>query len=138
MFWRLEAQGEVMSGRFVEEVAGEQFALPDALGLLQRCRRTADSQISLLAPSDPVVLSNLLFPDTKIPTHSGNRVLFRGGNPVAALVRGTYQPLADATSEERAYFERCLNEASPKLQAYGRRPRDSKRRQLHAAQLIGG
>ncbi len=36
---RLEARGEIRGGRFVAGFAGEQFALPDAIGLLREIRR---------------------------------------------------------------------------------------------------
>lgn len=39
VYHRLEARGEIRGGRFVEAVAGEQFALPEALGLLREVRK---------------------------------------------------------------------------------------------------
>ena len=36
---RLEARGEIRGGRFVAGVSGEQFALPEAVGLLREVRR---------------------------------------------------------------------------------------------------
>jgi len=39
VLWRLEAQGEVLGGRFIEGVSGEQFALPEAAGLLREVAR---------------------------------------------------------------------------------------------------
>jgi ATP-dependent Lhr-like helicase len=39
VYWRLEARGEIRGGRFVERFAGEQFALPEAVGLLRELRR---------------------------------------------------------------------------------------------------
>ena len=41
---RLEARGEIRGGRFVAGLSGEQFALPEAIGLLREvraARRTA-------------------------------------------------------------------------------------------------
>jgi ATP-dependent Lhr-like helicase len=35
---RMESRGEIRGGRFVEAYLGEQFALPEALDLLRRCR----------------------------------------------------------------------------------------------------
>src|SRR5690606_18899888 len=36
---RLEARGEIRGGRFIAGFSGEQFALPDAVGLLRDARR---------------------------------------------------------------------------------------------------
>src|SRR5207253_4136694 len=38
-FHRLEARGEIRGGRFVSGLAGEQFALPEAIPLLREVRR---------------------------------------------------------------------------------------------------
>src|SRR5580704_11060281 len=39
IYRRLEARGEIRGGRFVAGFSGEQYALPEALGLLRRTRR---------------------------------------------------------------------------------------------------
>ena len=36
---RLEARGEIRGGRFVAGISGEQFALPEAVGLVRSIRR---------------------------------------------------------------------------------------------------
>ena len=37
VYRRLEARGEIRGGRFVAGFSGEQYALPDAIGLLREC-----------------------------------------------------------------------------------------------------
>src|SRR5206468_6935739 len=39
VYRRLEARGEIRGGRFVSGFSGEQFALPEAIGLLRETRR---------------------------------------------------------------------------------------------------
>jgi len=39
IYHRLEARGEIRGGRFVAGISGEQFALPDAVGMLRAIRR---------------------------------------------------------------------------------------------------
>ncbi|MGH8534846.1 MAG: Lhr family helicase, partial [Gammaproteobacteria bacterium] len=39
VYRRLEARGEIRGGRFVEAMSGEQYALPEAVGLLRETRR---------------------------------------------------------------------------------------------------
>src|SRR6185312_13768966 len=41
---RLEARGEIRGGRFVAGFTGEQYALPEAIGLLREARRKLQSQ----------------------------------------------------------------------------------------------
>ncbi len=40
VYRRLEARGEIRGGRFVAGFSGEQFALPDAVGLMREIRRS--------------------------------------------------------------------------------------------------
>src|SRR3982750_4035901 len=43
VFRRLEARGEIRGGRFVAGFSGEQFALPEAVGMLREIRRKPDA-----------------------------------------------------------------------------------------------
>src|SRR5262249_6170684 len=43
VFRRLEARGEIRGGRFVSGFSGEQFAVPEAVGMLREVRRSKDS-----------------------------------------------------------------------------------------------
>jgi ATP-dependent Lhr-like helicase len=53
VYRRLEARGEIRGGRFVAGFAGEQYALPEAVGLMREVRRQPASGewISLGAPT---------------------------------------------------------------------------------------
>ncbi len=54
---RLEARGEIRGGRFVAGFSGEQFALPDAVGLLRDARRKPnDGEFLSLSAADPLNL----------------------------------------------------------------------------------
>ena len=88
-FHRLEARGEIRGGRFVSGLAGEQFALPEAIPVLRQVRKQplAGELVSISA-SDPLNLAGSLLPGQKVPALSGNRLVFRDGLPAAALVAG--------------------------------------------------
>ena len=64
---RLEARGEVLGGRFVAGLSGEQFALPESLELLERVERSDDQASVTLAATDPLNLSGILLPGPRIP-----------------------------------------------------------------------
>ena len=86
---RLEARGEIRGGRFVAGVAGEQFALPEAIGLLREMRRRApDGAFISLSGADPLNLVGVLNPGARLPALTGSRVLYRDGLPLAMLVAG--------------------------------------------------
>jgi ATP-dependent Lhr-like helicase len=85
----LEARGEIRGGRFVAGMSGEQFALPEAVGLLRSVRRKelAETMICLCG-ADPLNLIGSVIPGSKVPALSGSRMLFRDGVPIATLVAG--------------------------------------------------
>jgi ATP-dependent helicase Lhr and Lhr-like helicase len=86
---RLEARGEIRGGRFVAGFSGEQFALPDAVGMLREVRRkeAAGAWVSV-SGADPLNLAGILTPGAKLAALTGNRLLYRDGLPVAFLAAG--------------------------------------------------
>ncbi|NQD78438.1 ATP-dependent DNA helicase, partial [Pseudomonas sp. CrR7] len=88
-YHRLEARGEIRGGRFIAGLAGEQFALPEAVGLLRQVRRREpDGALLVVSAADPLNLIGSLLPGAKVPAVSGNRLLYRDGVPVAMRVAG--------------------------------------------------
>jgi ATP-dependent Lhr-like helicase len=91
VFQRLEARGQVRGGRFVNGLAGEQFALPEAIPLLREVRRqTADGVFICVSATDPLNLAGTLLTGEKVPAVTGNRLLYRDGIVVATLVAGEF------------------------------------------------
>jgi ATP-dependent Lhr-like helicase len=105
VYRRLEAHGDIRGGRFVAGFSGEQFALPDAVGMLREVRRQppSDEWISL-SGADPLNLAGILTPGPKLAALTGNRLLYRAGLPVALLAGGEVQFLAtlDAATQWEA------------------------------------
>ena len=89
---RLESRGEVRGGRFVAGFSGEQFALPEAIGMLRATRRqdVTDQWVSV-SGADPLNLVGILTPGAKLPALAGNRLLYRDGIPTAVLAAGDTQ-----------------------------------------------
>ncbi|MGH8288369.1 MAG: DEAD/DEAH box helicase [Steroidobacteraceae bacterium] len=86
---RLEARGEIRGGRFVAGLSGEQFAAPEAVGLLREVRRRPrDSEWVSLSAADPLNLLGIVTPGPRLPALAGNRVLYRDGLPLATLAGG--------------------------------------------------
>ena len=81
---RMEARGEIRGGRFVDGFGGEQFALPDAVGLLRKQRNNPDYQAKIvISASDPLNLVGVILPGNRIPAQVGNRIIFTAGQAVA-------------------------------------------------------
>ncbi|MFJ2364890.1 DEAD/DEAH box helicase [Pseudomonas sp. NPDC087697] len=89
-FHRLEARGEIRGGRFVSGLAGEQFALPEAIPLLREVRRRPhDGSLIGVCGVDPLNLAGTLLPGNKVPALANNRLVYRDGLPAAAEIAGT-------------------------------------------------
>ena len=89
VYRRLEARGEIRGGRFVAGFAGEQFALPEAMGKLREIRREALTGTTVsLSGADPLNLLGILTPGPKLAALASNRLLYRDGVPLAVLASG--------------------------------------------------
>jgi len=102
VYHRLEARGEIRGGRFVAGMSGEQFALPEAVGLLRNVRKKEQTGVMIcICGSDPLNLLGGAMPGLKVPALTGSRILFRDGVPIATLVAGetTFLEQLDATTE---------------------------------------
>src|SRR5207244_5265961 len=99
---RLEARGEIRGGRFVAGFTGEQYAAPEAIGLLRDVRRrpTAQSYVSL-SGADPLNLVGILTPGPRLPSLSGNRVLYRDGVPIVLFAGGEVRFLEKLEGKEQ-------------------------------------
>jgi ATP-dependent Lhr-like helicase len=119
VYRRLEARGEIRGGRFVAGFSGEQYALPEAVGLLRKTRRdvSADQWVSLCG-ADPLNLTGILTPGPRLTALAGNRVVYRDGLPIAMLSGGNVQFLVALDSAEQWEAQkRLLRSPTPTLMA---------------------
>ncbi|HEX5888052.1 MAG TPA: DEAD/DEAH box helicase [Pyrinomonadaceae bacterium] len=125
IYHRLEARGEIRGGRFVAGISGEQFALPDAVGMLRAIRREGaqDSMISVSA-ADPLNLVGIIIPGNRITAHTSNRVLYHDGAPIAALESGETHFLVELSraTEWKAKAALVRKATRPELRSYLQRP----------------
>jgi ATP-dependent helicase Lhr and Lhr-like helicase len=123
IYRRLEARGEIRGGHFVSGVSGEQFALPEAIGLLRSLRKAKPSgELILLSAADPLNLIGVLTPGPRITAISANRLLLRDGVPVAALEAGQIISLNgdSGTSDQEIEQSLKVGKLSPALRRYYR------------------
>lgn len=85
---RMEAQGELRSGRFLTGQFGEQFALEGVAQALDKISQLPGSgALMTLNACDPACLISLFNPELSLAALRTNRVLYRDGQPIA-LKRG--------------------------------------------------
>ena len=115
VFQRMEARGELRGGRFIAGLSGEQFALPEAIGLLRQVRqRDYDGELIRISASDPLNLAGTLLAGSKVPRLSGARVVYRDGVLVAALVAGSVEFHAPLSAgDQRDIGQLLLREPTP-------------------------
>ncbi|MCG6868227.1 MAG: DEAD/DEAH box helicase [Gammaproteobacteria bacterium] len=108
---RLEARGEIRGGRFVEGFSGEQFALPEAAGLLRDVQRESpETSYVSVSGADPLNLTGIVTSGVRVPALASNRVLYRGGTPVAAFCAGRVEVLDGAATGSVWQLEGLLRE----------------------------
>jgi ATP-dependent helicase Lhr and Lhr-like helicase len=101
VYRRLEARGDIRGGRFVAGFAGEQFALPEAVGALRETRRKAHTGAWVsLSAADPLNLAGILTPGPRLAALTVNRALYRDGLPVALYAGGEIKFLEELPAEE--------------------------------------
>jgi len=84
VYRRREARGELRGGRFLALASGEQFTLPEAVGLLREVRRRAKSlELVSLSGADPLNLAGIVTPGKTMP-----RVLYLDGVPIGSQSGG--------------------------------------------------
>ncbi|HEY2806075.1 MAG TPA: DEAD/DEAH box helicase [Gemmatimonadales bacterium] len=107
---RLEARGEIRGGRFVAGLAGEQFALPEAVARIRSVRRSpATGELIGISAADPMNVTGYLLPGERIPAVAGNRIVFEDGVAVAARESREVKWLKeDLDPERKLEIERVL------------------------------
>ena len=109
VYRRLEARGEIRSGRFVTGMSGEQFALPDAVERLREVRRIAtDGGLVTISAADPLNLTGIVTSGERIRTAGRNRIVYRDGVPLAVREGDFVRELAPIDSGIAADVSRAL------------------------------
>ena len=89
---RLEARGEVRGGRFVAGVAGEQYALIEAIPPLRLAGDAPDDTPLNLPATDPLNLTGRVGSESRVPALPGRTIVIRQGKVTA------YEELNDTAS----------------------------------------
>ncbi|HZV35665.1 MAG TPA: ATP-dependent DNA helicase, partial [Verrucomicrobiae bacterium] len=120
VYRRLEARGEIRGGHFVNGVSGEQFALPEAIGLMRSVRKAGPTgELVVINAADPLNLSGILTPGPRVASITANRILMRDGLPLAALIAGEIK-VFDLGGLEPGVIQQALivGKMSPELRRY--------------------
>jgi ATP-dependent Lhr-like helicase len=121
VFRRLEARGEIRGGRFVDGFSGEQYALADAVGRLRAVRKQPKKGVLVsVSAADPLNLAGIATPGDRVPALTGNRLLYRDGEPIALLEGREPRFLVDLDPATRWQAQSALvrRSVAPKLKAY--------------------
>lgn len=127
IYRQLEARGEIRGGYFVSGVSGEQFALPEAVGVLRSIRRSraregqqSPPESITISAADPLNLVGILSPGPRVAAITAHRILLREGVPVAALKAGQLISLEAEPGDPPEQVERTLRVGtlSPALRPY--------------------
>ena len=120
IYRRWEARGEIRGGYFVGGRSGEQFALPEAIGLLRSIRKgPSNGELITLSAADPLNLQGILTPGPRIASLTASRILFRDGLPIAALEAGEIRKVSEAdVSDSQIETALRVGKLRPSLRPY--------------------
>jgi ATP-dependent Lhr-like helicase len=109
VYRRLEMRGEIRGGRFVGGVAGEQFALPEAVERMRKHRdRPSVETWSVISAVDPLNLVGVVTRDARVPAVRGNRIVLLNGRVIGAREAKAIRWLVDVDDATRQKAERLL------------------------------
>ena len=84
IYRRMEDRGEVRGGRFVSDVPGEQFALPEAVDLLRDTgSQMSDGKAVTVHASDPLNMSGILNSESRVTAHAATYLVYRDGRLIS-------------------------------------------------------
>jgi ATP-dependent helicase Lhr and Lhr-like helicase len=87
---------------FVEGFGDEQFALPDAIGLLRKQRNNnVTLPTTVISATDPLNLIGIILPGERIPALHTNSILFKNGLPVAKQLNADIQYLQEIDDHQQ-------------------------------------
>jgi hypothetical protein len=100
---------QIGEGYFVNGASGEQFALPESVGLLRSiCKVEPGGGFAVLSAADPLNLIGILTPGPRVAAIVANRILLRDGNPVAGLEAGKVTCLDRKSGISQPVIEQAL------------------------------
>jgi ATP-dependent Lhr-like helicase len=109
-FRRLELMGKIRGGRFVMDVAGEQFGTEDAVRLLRQVRdEPPRGEWLCLSAADPLNLLGIITPDPRLPFSHAHAFILREGRCAAIKHAGETRFLEEFSPEVKAEMWRSLH-----------------------------
>nr|WP_305907560.1 crosslink repair DNA glycosylase YcaQ family protein [Methylomarinum sp. Ch1-1]MDP4520322.1 helicase-related protein [Methylomarinum sp. Ch1-1] len=109
IYRRLEARGEIRGGRFVQGFAGEQFALPEALGALREVRKLEKGgQLVSISAADPLNLTGIITQGERVGIQSSHRLLFEDGIPIVWGSANKIHYLRSFNEQEQWRYKQAL------------------------------
>ncbi|MFI4875525.1 MAG: DEAD/DEAH box helicase [Blastopirellula sp. JB062] len=109
-FRRMERRGEIRGGRFIADVAGEQYATEATIYALRKLRSDeSDDPWIAISAADPVNLFGVVTAGGRIPAVSGNALILRNGRILASKRSGKIDFHVDVAPEEMHEMTRALH-----------------------------
>jgi ATP-dependent helicase Lhr and Lhr-like helicase len=118
---RMELRGDLRGGRFVSQVSGEQFALPETVETLRKIRsKPKTGKLISISASDPLNLLGTILPGKKLAKLNTNRIVFQDGLPLAVLEGKKIQHLKEPETGKAWQVQEALvrSKFPPKLRYY--------------------
>lgn len=110
-FRKLELRGQIRGGRFVAQVAGEQYALNEAVEQLRQVRDEPKSeQWFAISGADPLNLTGILTQGKRVPSSHLSSLCIRDGEFIAAQQAGEVRFDTECNAETASAIRRALRQ----------------------------
>ncbi len=118
IYRRLEARGEIRGGRFVNGVAGEQFATPEAVEQLRHVRdQKRNGEWLVISACDPVNLFGIVTAGSRVPAMRTNLLVVQDGRLIASKQAGEIRFHEEVAREVGEEMRGAMKHTSP-LRSY--------------------
>jgi ATP-dependent Lhr-like helicase len=99
-------------------MAGEQFAVADAIPVLREVRRTPlDGRLSVVCTADPINLAGIVTAGERVRAAGRNRMAYRDGVPVAVMEGDELRPLIPLDPGDAVLLVRTIGRRRAALHA---------------------
>lgn len=117
---RLEARGEIVGGRFIDGLGGEQFALAEAAEALTHLnKQTITEKLVIISAADPLNLTQSFSSDPISPKAFSHRIAYLDGVPVAVWKEGEIRYLRDLEQDKNSLVREAFQAFTKQI---GNRP----------------
>ena len=113
VYRRLELQGQIRGGRFIEKSDGSQYASKETYEIWTRYFQREDDQWQVISATDPCNIFGVITDQKKVPALRHTKLLIQSGQILAVYQNGSIQFEGNPSHSQKELFSRALRVSGP-------------------------